>query len=52
MQEKRCLAMVEGKECGLPVIPVEKESNVYLCPRGHRSIFLPVEVDTEPPKDA
>lgn len=52
MEEKRCLVLVEGKECGLPVTPVDKESNMYQCPRGHRSFFVPVAVDTDPPKDA
>jgi hypothetical protein len=53
MGEKRCLALVNGKECGLPVKPVgDKDSNVYECPAGHRSVFIPVPVDTDPPKDA
>jgi hypothetical protein len=54
--EKRCLVLVEGKECGLPVTPVNKEggkeANMYQCPLGHRSFFVPVPIDTDPPKDA
>jgi hypothetical protein len=52
MEEKRCLALIEDKECGEPVTPVEGKPNVYQCSRGHRSVFLPVEVDTDPAKDA
>jgi hypothetical protein len=52
MKEKRCLFLVDDKECGESVTPVEGKPNVYQCPVGHRSVFLPVEVDTDPPKDA
>jgi hypothetical protein len=56
MEQKRCLVLVDGNECGLPVSPAgdqdEKEATVYLCPRGHRSVFIPVPADVDPPKDA
>jgi hypothetical protein len=56
MPEKRCLMLVDGKECGLPVTPAggrnNENPNIYECPLGHRSVFVPVPVNTDPAKDA
>jgi hypothetical protein len=41
MNEKRCLVVVEEMKYGLPVEPVAAKPNVYECPEGHRSIFVP-----------
>lgn len=48
MDEKMCPALVDGKECGLKLIMVEREIEAeleaYECPRGHRSHFLLGEI--------
>ena len=48
MEEKKCPALVDGKECALDLILVERELEteveVYECPRGHRTEFLLAEV--------
>jgi hypothetical protein len=40
MENRKCLALVDGKECGLDLILIEQdtdsETEVYECPRGHR----------------
>jgi hypothetical protein len=51
MEDKTCIFLVEGKECGLPATPTEKGSNIYQCPLGHQSLFLPVPVEPDPLKD-
>lgn len=50
-EERKCIFLVEGKECGLPATPIEKGSNIYQCPRGHETIVLPVPVEPDPLKD-
>ena len=48
MEEKRCPVFVDGKECGLPLTPVDRkaenvtryEAGIYQCQLGHRSYFL------------
>jgi hypothetical protein len=52
MKDKRCLVVVDGKECGRPVTPVADKPNVYQCPEGHRSIFVPEPIENDPVKDA
>jgi hypothetical protein len=52
MEEKRCLVVVDGKECGLPLTPVADKPNVYQCAEGHRSTFVPEPIKNDPVKDA
>jgi hypothetical protein len=48
MEDKRCSVFIDGKECGLPVILVEREAErvarydlaTYECGLGHRTYFL------------
>jgi hypothetical protein len=48
MEDKRCPVFVDGKECGLPLILIEREVEkiaiyevtTYKSSRGHRSYFL------------
>lgn len=57
MEEKRCLVLVDGKECGLPLSPVERQAEkiarydlvTYQCGLGHRSYFLLEPERQEPP---
>jgi transcription elongation factor Elf1 len=48
MDEKKCPALVDGKECDLGLILVERELETevetYECPRGHRTEFLIAEI--------
>ena len=48
MDERKCPALVDGKECGLDLILVERELETevetYECPRGHRTEFLIAEI--------
>jgi hypothetical protein len=48
MDEKTCPALVDGKECGLPLLMVERELEteieIYECTRGHRTEFLLGEI--------
>jgi hypothetical protein len=47
MEDKRCPVFVDGKECGLPVILVDREAGkiarydlgTYQCTLGHRVLF-------------
>jgi hypothetical protein len=52
MEDKRCLVVVDGKECGLPLTPVADKPNVYQCAEGHRSTFVPEPIKNDPVKDA
>jgi hypothetical protein len=53
MENKRCPVFVDGKECGLPVTLVDRESGkiarydlgTYQCILGHRSYFLLEETE-------
>jgi hypothetical protein len=48
MEDKRCPVFVDGKECGLPLTFLDRESDkvaphniaAYECELGHRSHFL------------
>ena len=48
MEEKSCPVFVDGKECGLPLIPTDLEAEkiarydlaTYECGLGHRTYFL------------
>jgi hypothetical protein len=48
MEDKRCLVLVDGKECGLPLSQIDREAEkiarydlaTYQCCLGHRSYFL------------
>jgi hypothetical protein len=65
MEDKRCAAFVDGKECGLPLTQVDREAGkiarhdlvTYACNLGHRSYFLlepRIESPTfrhDPPRD-
>jgi hypothetical protein len=65
MEDKRCAAFVDGKECGLPLTQVDREAGkiarydlvTYACNLGHRSYFLlepRIESQTfghDPPRD-
>ena len=48
MEERKCLTLVDGKECGLDLLLVERELETqvetYECPRGHRTEHLFAEV--------
>jgi hypothetical protein len=54
MDEEKCMVLVDGKPCGLPVTPIDKalgkESNVHQCPLGHRSRLLFGRNKTDLPK--
>jgi hypothetical protein len=52
MEDKRCLVVVDGKECGLPITRVADKPNVYQCEKGHRSILVPEPIKNDPVKDA
>jgi hypothetical protein len=49
MENRKCPVLVDGKECGLTLILVERELDtataVYECPRGHRTHVLLGEID-------
>ena len=40
MENRECPVLVDGKECGLTLILIERdidaETEIYECPRGHR----------------
>ena len=48
MEDKKCPVFIDGKECGLPLILIEREIGkiaiyevaIYKCSLGHRSYFL------------
>ena len=44
MENRKCLVLVDGKECGLDLILIEQdidsETQVYECARGHRQSVL------------
>jgi len=44
MENRKCLVLVDGKECGLDLILIEQdidsETQVYECTRGHRQSVL------------
>lgn len=44
MKDQKCLALVDGKECGLALVLVEQdldnETEIYECPLGHRKDVL------------
>jgi hypothetical protein len=46
MENRKCRVLVNGKQCGLALILVEREfetaTAVYECPLGHRS-YVPLE---------
>jgi hypothetical protein len=48
MKERKCPALVDGRECGLDLLLVERELETqvetYECPLGHRSEQLFAEV--------
>ena len=48
MEERKCHTLVDGKECGLDLLLVERELETqvetYECPRGHRTEHLFAEV--------
>jgi hypothetical protein len=52
MEEKKCRVLVlRATECGLPLTPVKSddgnETDLYQCPEGHRSQFVPEEKKPE-----
>jgi hypothetical protein len=48
MDERKCPVFVDGKECDLPLIEIDREAEkiarydlaIYQCGLGHRSYFL------------
>ena len=48
MEDRKCPTLVDGKECGLALIPVGRElenaTELYECPRGHRTDSLHGEI--------
>ena len=48
MEERKCPTLVDGKECGLALLLVERELEtqveIYECARGHRTEHLLAEV--------
>ena len=48
MEDKRCLVLVDGKGCGLPLSQIDREAKkiarydlaTYQCGLGHRSYFV------------
>jgi hypothetical protein len=57
MEDKRCPVFVDGKQCGLSLILVDREVGkiarydlaIYLCSLGHRSYFLLEPKETRGP---
>jgi hypothetical protein len=51
MGNRKCPALVDGKECGLALILVERdidaETEIYECPRGHRKNVMIGEIEKE-----
>ena len=49
MENRKCPVLVDGKECGLTLILVERdidtETEIYECPRGHRKNVMIGEID-------